>query len=73
MGERRSAYRVLVKKPYGKIPHGRSRRRWDDNIKTYLQDVEWGRNGLDGSELGKVAGCCEWTGWFRIGTGGGLL
>jgi hypothetical protein len=50
MGERRSAYRVLVKKPDGKIPHGRPRHRWDDNIKTYLQDVEWGRNGLDGSE-----------------------
>ena len=32
MGERRVAYRVLVRKPEGKRPLGRHRRRWEDNI-----------------------------------------
>jgi len=43
MGERRGVYRVLVGKPEGKRPLGRPRRRWEDNIKTDLQEVEcWG-------------------------------
>jgi hypothetical protein len=41
-GETRGAYRVLVGKPEGKRPLGRPRRRWEDNIKTYLQEVECG-------------------------------
>jgi hypothetical protein len=32
-GDRRGAYRVLVERPEGKRPLGRSRRRWEDNIK----------------------------------------
>ena len=57
-GERRGAYRVLVRKPEGKRPHGRPGRRLEDNIRTDLQEVEWG----------------AWTGliWLKIGTGGGL-
>jgi len=39
--ERRGAYRVLVGRPEGKRPLGRPRRRWDDNIKIGLQEVEW--------------------------------
>jgi hypothetical protein len=39
MGEGRGVYRVLVGKPVGKIPLGRPRRRWEDNIKMNLQDV----------------------------------
>ena len=31
MGERRGVYRVLVGKPEGKRPHGRPRRRWENN------------------------------------------
>jgi hypothetical protein len=31
MGEGRNLYRVLVGKPEGKRPHGRPRRRWDQN------------------------------------------
>jgi len=31
-GERSSVYRVLVGKPEGKRPLGRSRQRWEDNI-----------------------------------------
>ena len=32
-------YRVLVGKPEGKRLLGRARRRWEDNIKTDLQEV----------------------------------
>jgi len=38
-GERGGAYRVLVGKPEGKRPLGRSRHRWEDNIKMDLQEV----------------------------------
>ena len=49
MGERRGVYRVFVGKPEGKRPLGRSRRRWEDNIKTDLQEV--GCGGVDWMEL----------------------
>jgi hypothetical protein len=39
MGKRRGVYRVLMGKPEGKRPLGRSRRRTDDNIKMNLQEV----------------------------------
>jgi len=57
--ERRDVYRVLMGKPEGKRQLGRSRCRWEDNIKMDLQEV----------------GCGVWTGssWLRIGTVGGLL
>jgi len=42
MGERRCLYRVLMGKPEGERPLGRSRRSWEDNIKMYLQEVECG-------------------------------
>jgi hypothetical protein len=32
MGEKRTAYRILMGKPEGKRPLGRPRRRWVDNI-----------------------------------------
>jgi hypothetical protein len=38
-GERRDVYRLLVGKPEGKIPLGRSRRRWVDNIRIDLGEV----------------------------------
>jgi hypothetical protein len=44
MGERRNAYRLLVGKPEGRRPLGRSRRRWVDNIRMDLGevgDVDW--------------------------------
>jgi hypothetical protein len=37
---------VLVRKPEGKKPLGKPRRRWEDNIKTDLQEVGWG-HGMD--------------------------
>jgi hypothetical protein len=42
MGENRSAYRLLVGKPEGKKPLGRTRRRWLDNIRTNLVEVGCG-------------------------------
>jgi hypothetical protein len=42
VGEGRGVYRVLVGKREGKKPLGRSRRRWEDNIKMDLQEVGCG-------------------------------
>jgi len=58
VGERKGVYRSLVVKPEENRPFRTPRRRWDDNIKTHLQEVEWG----------------AWTGliWPRM-TVGGLL
>ena len=49
MGDRRSVFRVLVRKPEGKRSLGRPRRRWKDNIKMDLQEV--GCGGTDWIEL----------------------
>jgi hypothetical protein len=56
-GDKRNAYRILVRKPEGKRPLGRPRRRWVDSIKVDLRDVMvW---------TGSI--------WLRIGASGGLL
>jgi hypothetical protein len=44
---RRGAYRVLVGKSEGKIPLGRLSRRWEDNFKMDVQEVEWGMDWTD--------------------------
>ena len=54
MGEGIGVYRVLVGKPEGKRPLGRSRRRWEDNIKMDLQEV--GCGGMDWIELAQDRG-----------------
>jgi len=33
---------MLVGRPEGRRPLGNPRRRWNDNIKMELQEVEWG-------------------------------
>ena len=58
VGERTGAYRVLVGKPEGKRPLRRTMRRWEDNIKLDLHEVEWGM---------------DWIDLAQDGTGGGLL
>jgi hypothetical protein len=45
MGERRGAYRTLVRKPEGRRPLERPGSRWEDNIKMDLREVGWG--GMD--------------------------
>jgi hypothetical protein len=39
MGKKRNAYSLLVGKPEGKIPLGRPRRRWMDNIRMDIEEV----------------------------------
>jgi hypothetical protein len=39
MGEKRNVYRLLVRKPEGKRPLGRPRRKWIDNIKTGILEI----------------------------------
>jgi hypothetical protein len=43
MGEERGLHRVLVGKPEGKRPLGKSRHRWEDNIKMDSHEVRGGR------------------------------
>jgi hypothetical protein len=40
--EKRNVYRLLVGKPEGRRPLGRSRRRWLDNIRMDIVEVGWG-------------------------------
>jgi hypothetical protein len=57
-----SVYRVLVGKPEGKRVFGRTRRRWEDNIKMDLQEV--GCLGMNWTEL--VHDRDRW--WVRVYT-----
>jgi hypothetical protein len=57
-GDRRYAYMALAVRAQGKMPVGRPRRRWEDNIRMNLQEKVWGWTGLI---------------WLRIGTSGGIF
>jgi hypothetical protein len=50
MGQR-NAYMIFVRKPEGKRPLGRQRRRWMDNIKMGLRAIGW--CGMDWIDLGQ--------------------
>jgi hypothetical protein len=41
-GEVRDAHNILVGKPEGRRPLGRPKRRWKDNIKMDLGEIEFG-------------------------------
>jgi hypothetical protein len=45
MGEKRSAYRILVGNPEGKRPLRRPRRWWVNNIKIDLREIGWSGMG----------------------------
>jgi hypothetical protein len=49
MGDRRGVYMILIKRPEGKIPLGRPRRRWEDSMKRDFQKVRCG--GMDWIQL----------------------
>jgi hypothetical protein len=49
MREKRASYGFVVGKPKGRRPLGRSRHRWEDNIKMDLQEVGW--QGMDWMDL----------------------
>jgi len=51
MTDRRGAYRVVVRRPERNSPLARSRRRWEDNTKSDLQEG-MGRHGLNWSGSG---------------------
>jgi hypothetical protein len=59
VGEKRNAYRILVRKSEGKRPLGIPRRRWLDNIKMDVREIGW----------------MEWIGliWLRIRISAGPL
>jgi hypothetical protein len=59
MGEERKVFKGLVRKPEGKRPVGRPRRRWEDGIRMDLREIGLG----------------VWIefDWLRTGIGGGLL
>jgi hypothetical protein len=59
MGEMKYAFKILAGKPEGKRLFGRSRHKWEGNIRMDLREMGW----------------MLWTGfmWLRIGTIGGLL
>jgi len=40
-GDKRGTYRVLVERPEGKKPLGRSNRRWEDNIEMDYKEAGW--------------------------------
>jgi hypothetical protein len=54
MGEKRNAYRTLVGKPEGRRPLGRSRRRWVDKIKIFVNLREIGWDGVDWVNLAQA-------------------
>jgi hypothetical protein len=39
MEEGRTAFNILIGKPIGKRPLGRSRHRWEDNIRMDLKEI----------------------------------
>jgi len=41
MGEMRNVYKILVGRPEGKRPLGRSGRRWEDNNRLDLRKIGW--------------------------------
>jgi hypothetical protein len=42
LGEKRNTYRILVVKPEGKRPLGRTRCMWEGNIRTNLREIWYG-------------------------------
>jgi hypothetical protein len=65
MGEERKAYRFLVRKPEGKTPLGRSRRRWVDGIRMDLKEIGWG--SVEWIQLAQDRG--RWRALVNTGSG----
>jgi hypothetical protein len=60
MGEKRNTYVLLVGKPQGKRPLGRTKFRWVYNIKIVLERWDW--DGMDWVGLKPLEGsfeCCN--------------
>jgi hypothetical protein len=62
MAERRGVYRVLVGRPEGKRPLGRSRRRLKDNNKMDLREI-----GIDGANWIRLGlGGVQWRAFVNV-------
>jgi hypothetical protein len=61
--KKKNAYRLFVGKPEGKGPLGRPKRKWVDNNKMDLDELE----------LGGVGGVLSGLFWLRIGASGGFF
>jgi hypothetical protein len=59
MGVRIGVYRVFVKRPEGKKPLARPKRRWEDSVKMDLQEWGWGSMDLIDLAYGR-----DWLGGF---------
>jgi NADH:ubiquinone oxidoreductase subunit B-like Fe-S oxidoreductase len=60
MVAKRGAYWVLVGKPEERIPLGRPRHKWEDNIKTHLREMRcWARTGSIWFKIETGVACCE--------------
>jgi hypothetical protein len=49
--EMRNTYKIVFGKPEGMRPLGRSKRRWEDNIKMNLKEIGW--ENVDWAHLGQ--------------------
>jgi hypothetical protein len=54
MGENRNLYKILVGRPEGKRPLGRTTCKWVDNIKMDVGEVGWG--GIDWIDVAQDRG-----------------
>ena len=60
MEEGRSAFKILTGTPAGKRPLGRSRRRWEDNIRMYFKEMGMNtRNWVDSAQERGLESPCE--------------
>ena len=62
MEQSRNAYRVLMGKPEGKKPLGRPRRRWEDNIKMDLKEVDC----VPGDWIARTEDRVNWHTFVRV-------
>jgi hypothetical protein len=61
MGEERGVYMILVRKPEGKRPLGRPRRKWEYKIKLDLKEIV-----IDGANWIQLAqGMVQWREFFN--------
>jgi hypothetical protein len=62
IGEGRGVFRLLVERPEGTRPLGRPRRRWEDNIKMDLREIE-----VDGAKWIQLAqGRFQWRDFVNM-------
>jgi hypothetical protein len=61
-GEMRNVYKILVGKPEGKRPFGRTRHRWVYNIRIDLREIGW--EGVDWMYLAQGRDQC----WAAVNT-----